>query len=85
MSVTIRFSLVMVFGVGRKPVKKADTSVNTTIVICITTVSTARHLFHSLPLDTLRRSTVTMIIKKTFVAIIPSAPPVDWPSLYTSL
>ena len=40
------------------------TVIITTIVICIATVSTARRLVHSLPLDTLRMIKVKMITKK---------------------
>ena len=47
-----------------------------TIVICIATVSTARHLVHSLPLDTLRSSSVMMMTNRASNAIIPSAAPV---------
>ena len=60
----IFFSMVYEFSARKMYTGIAMLNIVTTIVICIATVSTARHLVHSLPLDTLRRSKVLMINTK---------------------
>ena len=49
------------------------------------TVEITRRLFHSLPLDTLRRISCIGQMIRTMVDIVPSADPVAEPSLNTKL